>query len=95
MIDGGPLNGGASAELVVNNESAIDADIQDALDSIIDIALSGESGTELHFEIVNTYDGTVSKPLNMDDLILGLSLPGHALRVSYDPTLEAPPQPVG
>jgi len=95
MIDGDPLNGGAAAELVIDNESAIDAYVQNALDAIINVALSGEPGAELHFEIVSTYDGTVSKVLSIEDIVFGLSVPGNALRISYDPTSDAPPQPVG
>ena len=95
MIDGGPLHGGASTELVIDDKLTRGYYVKDGLKPVIGIALITENIGETKFQLVHTQYGGLSKILNDLDLVGSCTLPVLIFRRKDNPTTDASPQPVG
>jgi hypothetical protein len=94
MLDGGPLNGGASAELIIDDKPNRSYYVKDSLKPVIGIAFVPDGGGKTHFQLVNTQHWGLPKILNNYECIGCATLPVFILRRKDDPPPDATPKPV-
>ena len=95
MIDGGPFHGGASAELVIDNESQFLGYIENCFQSVIGVAsFSGVDG-KLKFKLVGAENGAIIDALRHSDQFRCVSLPLFIVRIKDHAPSDTSPKPVG
>ena len=95
MIDGGPLHGGASAELVINDEFTFVGNVADSFKPVIGIAFFDELGGELKFQLVSSKHRLVSDILQNMNALNCTFLPVLIVSRKHNPPPDATPEPVG
>ena len=93
MIDGGPLDGGLSAKLVIHDDPQFLGDIVDRFKSVVCIA-TVEFGGKLSVQLVSTKDGLADEFLKRADTLTSMSLPLFIAGVHYYPPANASPKPI-
>jgi hypothetical protein len=94
MFDGGPLNGGASTLLVIDNEVAFSGDIENGFNSVICIAYLDPVTVELKAQFVSTKYRRFAEILQNYDCIGGTFLPVLIMTRKDHPPSDAAPEPV-
>ena len=94
MFDGGPLDGGLSAELIIDNDPQFLCDIVDRFKSVVCIA-TVELGGKLSVQLVSTKDGLADEFLKRADTLTRISLPLFICGVHDHAPTDAAPKPVG
>jgi hypothetical protein len=95
MIDGGPFHGGASAELIIDDQATRSYYVKDSLKPVIGITFVPDGGGKTNFQLVNTQHGGLPKILNNYECIGCATLPVFILRRKNDAPSDAAPEPVG
>ena len=75
MIDGGPLHGGLSSELIVGYQLTESRNIEDRFDSVVGIATITELIGQIQFQLVNTQNRRFSEILKDNYCVGGTTLP--------------------
>ena len=92
MIDGGPLNGGASAEIVIDDQFQFNRNIQNSLESIVGVATFSDSGGQLKFQLVSAKNGLISYLIDRN--AKSVMLPVYICFVTDYPPSDATPEPI-
>lgn len=94
MIDGGPFHGGASAELVVDDQATRSYYVKDRFKPVVGIAFVNEEIGKTHLKLVHTQHGAFPKLLNDYECVGCTTLPVFILRRKNDPAPDAAPETV-
>ena len=96
MIDGGPLHGGASAELIINDEFQLRHHIENSLKSVVGVASFTSMGSgQVKFQLVDTTHRLFSKLLKECNGLNCTLLPVFIVWRKNNPAADATPEPVG
>jgi len=94
MIDGGPLHGGSSAKLVINDEPNFLSDVMERFKSVVGIATLELDG-KLTFQLINTDNGAFAEILHNSRSSTCVALPVFVLARAYNAPSDTAPEPVG
>ena len=94
MIDGGPLNGGASAELVIHDEFTLLGNIKDRLESVVCVAFADVRGGQMKFQLMSSNHRTFTELLKNTHALASEMLPIFIVLTQHDPASDATPEPV-
>jgi hypothetical protein len=93
MFDGGPLNGGLSAKLVIHDKSDLFTQIVNRLEPVVGITTFSSDG-KLNFQLINREHELFFDLLKKADSVYRLSLPLYVLSVTHYSPSDATPEPV-
>lgn len=95
MIDGGPLNGGFSAILVIDDQASFARAVQDRLKPVIGVTTVDERFGQVDLQLVHSEHGRLSQLLLESECIGAAFLPLLILRRRNDTPADAAPQAIG
>jgi hypothetical protein len=93
MIDRGPLDGGFSAQFIIDDKSHVFSDVVNRLKSVVCVATAQPNG-QLSVQFIHSDNRLLAHTLKRAEVLQGMKLPLFVIRIQHNPAPDAAPEPV-